>query len=105
MKTSHTDGNQVKDVNNLIISSCSKIESFHMFGKVHSLRIDSCRHLATLFGLQDVPYIQIRHCENLKEIKGLKSNQYVEIQRCRLFHRKRADYKTWFSFLPHFSIT
>jgi hypothetical protein len=100
-----TDGNQVKDVVNLIISGCSKIESFHMFGKVHSLRIDSCRHLATLFGLQDVPYIQIRHCENLKEIKGLKSNQYVEIQNCRLLHRKRADYKTWFSFLPHFSIT
>jgi hypothetical protein len=100
-----SDGNQVKDVINLTISCCSNVESFHMFGKVYSLQIDRCRHLATLFGLQDVPYLRILSCENLKEIKGLKNNQYVEIQNCTLINRERKYYNTFFSFLPHFSIT
>jgi hypothetical protein len=100
-----SDGNQVKDVINLTISCCCYLESFHMFGKVHSLQIDRCRHLKTLFGLQDIPYLRVLSCENLKEIEGLKNNQYVEIQNCTLLNRERKYYITFFSFLPHFSIT
>jgi hypothetical protein len=99
------DGYQVKDVKHLEISCCGYVDSFHMFGNVRYLRIDSCPGLVTLFGLQDVPYLEIRGCLNLREIEGLKSNQYVEIQNCRSLNRERKYYKTFFSFLPHFSIT
>jgi hypothetical protein len=98
------DGNQVKDVNNLILSCCN-LESFHMFGNVYSLRIDRCRHLATLSGLQDVPYLRIVWCDNLKDIKGLKNNQYVEIEKCKWVYRERESYKTDFPLIPHFTIT
>jgi hypothetical protein len=99
------DGNEVKDVINLILSWCFDIESFHMFGNVYSLRIDGCRHLATLSGLQDVPYLRIVWCENLKDIKGLKNNQYVEIEKCRWVYRELESYKTDFPLIPHFTIT